>query len=75
MLVTVDSLPQGLSHPPVLHGASYSVSSEYHEDQSTKCVSEVFKLGFLPEDHSNVTTLVQLWKVQVVPASTKPVAR
>lgn len=65
----------GLCPPLLLCPASYSVWSELQEDQSAKCVSELSKPGSLPEDHNNVTTPVQCWKVQGVPASTKAVAR
>lgn len=61
------TLPLFVQHP--------TVSSEFQEDQSTKCVSELFKPRTLPKDHGSVTTLMQLHKMQVVPASTEPVAR
>lgn len=52
-----------------------SVSSEFQEDQSTKCFSELSKYRSLPEAQGNVPILVQLRKVQVVLAPTEPVTR
>lgn len=60
--------------PPSLFSIP-SVSSEFQEDHSTKCFSELSKYRSLPEAQGIVPILVQLKKVQVVLASTKPVTR